>query len=66
MKQKNGFTLIEMTVVIVIIGLITAGIFSVLHVQLKQTRADLTEKRMERIVEAIRYYEKVNGKLPWR
>lgn len=61
---ERGFTLIEMAIVMVIAGLIMAGIMEALAFRLQQQRAAETKDRIERIQTALLEYASQNGRLP--
>lgn len=64
MKKNTGFTLVEMAVVLVVIGLILSGILSTFQAQMdgakiRETRLSLTDIR-----EAMITFALINGRLP--
>ena len=61
---ERGFTLIEMAIVMVIAGLIMAGIMEALAFRLQQQHAAETKDRIERIQTALLEYASQNGRLP--
>jgi prepilin-type N-terminal cleavage/methylation domain-containing protein len=63
-KPCAGFTLLEMAVVLVIIGLLLAGLMMPLSAQLDQRRIEETRKAMDEINQAIYGFALANGRLP--
>lgn len=63
MKNK-GFTLVEMAIVLVIIGLLIGGLVTPLSVQLEQRRVADTQRGMEEAREALIGFAVRNGYLP--
>ena len=59
-----GFTLIEMAIVLVIVGLLLGGLLMPLSTQMEQKRIGETEKYIEQIKEALLGYAAANGRLP--
>lgn len=64
LRTKNGFTLIEIAMVLVIIGLLLGGLLMPLATQVDVQRRIETEKAMEQIKEALIGFAMVNGRLP--
>jgi prepilin-type N-terminal cleavage/methylation domain-containing protein len=65
MKRYNvGFTLIEMAIVLMIVGLLLGGLLVPLSMQIEQRHIIDTQKSLTEIKEAIIGYAIVNGKLP--
>lgn len=63
-KYKSGFTLVEMAVVLVIIGLLIGGMLSPLSVQLEQRNYSETLRAMDEAREALIAYGMSRGYLP--
>jgi prepilin-type N-terminal cleavage/methylation domain-containing protein len=63
MKQ-SGFTLIELSVVIAIIGVILYGGMSVLVVGIQTSQVNATVARMDKIEKALLDYRVANGRIP--
>ena len=61
---SNGFTLVEMAVVLVIVGLLLAGLLMPLSAQLDQRNTTDTQKALAEIQQALIGYAIVNGRLP--
>lgn len=64
LKKVSGFTLVEMTVVLVIIGLLLAGLLVPLREGIKQERRAETVDSLKTIEEALYGFTVVNGRLP--
>ncbi len=63
-KHKSGFSLIELSVVILIISIIAAGAISVSGTFLISTKNDLTDKRLGAIYRALGVFLAKNHRLP--
>lgn len=61
---QNGFTLVEMAIVLMIVGLLLGGMLVPLSAQLNQRNNTDTQKAMADIKEAIIGYAMANGQLP--
>ncbi len=64
LKKVTGFTLVEMTVVLVIMGLLLAGLLVPLREGIKQERRVKTEESLKTIEEALYGFAITNGRLP--
>ncbi|MES1983271.1 MAG: prepilin-type N-terminal cleavage/methylation domain-containing protein [Pseudomonadota bacterium] len=64
MKPQDGFTLIEMALVLMIAGLLLGGLLVPLGAQLEQRRIAATEKNLDEIKDALTGYAIINGQLP--
>ncbi|MDP2369888.1 prepilin-type N-terminal cleavage/methylation domain-containing protein [Rhodoferax sp.] len=66
MKREhcNGFTLVEMAIVLLILGLLLGGGLTVLGSQLEQQRAKDTQRLLDEAREALIGFAIVNGRLP--
>ncbi|GAO35893.1 hypothetical protein SCT_1289 [Sulfuricella sp. T08] len=53
MKVPNGFTLVEMAIVLVIVGLLLGGLLMPLSAQVEQQRISTTQKALDEIKEAL-------------
>ena len=62
--SQNGFTLIEMAIVLMIVGLLLGGLLVPLSAQMDQRNISDTQKAMSEIKEAIIGYAMANGRLP--
>jgi len=60
----RGFTLVEMAVVLVIVGLLLGGLFVPLSAQLDQRNSTQTQKTLADIKDALIGFASVNGRLP--
>lgn len=63
-KCNSGFTLVEMAIVLMIVGLLLGGMLVPLSAQMDQRNASDTQKTLSEIKEAIIGYAIVNGRLP--
>jgi prepilin-type N-terminal cleavage/methylation domain-containing protein len=63
-QNDAGFTLVEMAIVLMIVGLLLGGLLVPLSVQIEQRHITDTQKSLSEIKEAIIGYAIVNGKLP--
>lgn len=61
---SKGFTLIEITIVLFIIGLMIAGLLGPLETQLEARDRAATIETMDQIIEALYGYAITNGRLP--
>jgi len=64
MKKNNGFTLIEMSIVLIVISLILAGVLKTVGIQREQLKRDETRQQLETIKEALIGFALTNGRLP--
>ena len=63
-KNLHGFSLIEMAVVLVIIGLVMGGVMGALGPQLEQKKVRDTQERIKQASEAIMAFAIANRRLP--
>jgi prepilin-type N-terminal cleavage/methylation domain-containing protein len=63
-KQRKGFTLVEMAIVLMIVGLLLGGMLVPLSAQMDQRNNTDTQKALSEIKEAIIGYALVSGQLP--
>ncbi|BAN34412.1 hypothetical protein SCD_n00565 [Sulfuricella denitrificans skB26] len=64
MKTTNGFTLVEMAIVLVIVGLLLGGLLMPLSTQVEQRRIGETQKSLDEINQALLGFVIVNKYLP--
>jgi prepilin-type N-terminal cleavage/methylation domain-containing protein len=64
MKWQNGFTLAEMAIVLLIIGLLLGGLLTPLSVQTDIRRIGETQKELDQAREALIGFAAANGRLP--
>jgi len=62
--QQHGFTLIELAIVLVIVGVLVGGFISTLASRIDHTRKSETADELEDIKQAMMAYAFVNGNLP--
>ncbi|HEV7817302.1 MAG TPA: prepilin-type N-terminal cleavage/methylation domain-containing protein [Janthinobacterium sp.] len=63
-KKLAGFSLVEMAIVLVIVGLLLGGMLTPLSVQMEQRKISETQRQMEEIKEALTGFALRNGYLP--
>ena len=63
-EKQNGFSLIEMTIVLFIVGLLLAGILAPLREGIQSERRAETQDSLKRIEEALYGFAIANGRLP--
>ena len=63
-KIHSGFTLVEMAMVMLIIGLLLGGLMPTLSAQMEVQRISETNKQLEEIQQALIGYAIANGRLP--
>lgn len=63
-SRVQGFTLVEMAVVLVILGLIFGGLFVPLSAQIDQRNYSETRQRMSEIKEALIGFAMIHGRFP--
>lgn len=63
-RQQQGFSLVEMAIVLVIVGLMIGGLITPLATQMEQRRASETQKAMDEAKEALIGYALRYGYLP--
>ncbi|MBF0419945.1 MAG: type II secretion system protein [Magnetococcales bacterium] len=64
LRNKSGFTLTEMAMVMLIVGILASLGMSFLNATMNQTSYTVTKQRMAAIKEAMISYLRVNGRLP--
>ncbi len=65
MNMMKGFSLIEMAVVLVIVGLLVGGLIVQLETQIDYSYIKETEKTLVQVKEALLGYVVINGLLPY-
>lgn len=63
-RKASGFTLVEMAVVLLIVGLLLGGLVPVLSTQMNIQRSNNTQKQLSDVMEALTGFAIVNGRLP--
>lgn len=63
-KNRAGFTLVEMAIVLIIVGLLLGGLLMPLSAQVEQRRIGETQKALEEIKESLIGFAIANGRLP--
>lgn len=64
MRRARGFTLIEMAVVIVIVGIMIVAMMQAYNTWLQKNRMDVTRYRLAAIEEGIKEFVRNEGRLP--
>ncbi|MDD5329059.1 MAG: type II secretion system protein [Sulfuricella sp.] len=64
MNKQNGFTLVEMAVVLAIVGLLLGGTLIPLSARIENRRVEETRQALDEIREALVGFAVVNGRLP--
>jgi len=64
MKNQSAFTLVEMAIVLVIVGLLLGGMLAPLSAQMEQRRAADTARALEEARDALAGFAARNGYLP--
>lgn len=64
MKRTQGFTLLEMAMVLLIVGLMVGGLLGPISAQVEQRRVSDTQKALEEIKAALLGFAAINGRLP--
>ena len=64
MKPSGGFTLVEMAIVLVIVGLLLGGLLMPLSTQVEQRRIGETQKALDEINQALIGFAVANKRLP--
>jgi len=64
MARERGFSLVEMAVVMVIVGLLIGGLLAPLAIQMEQRNYSDTQKRIEYANELLLGFAIANGRLP--
>ncbi len=63
-NKPHGFSLIEMAVVLMIVGLLLAGLLPTISSQIEQQRTHETRKQLDEIQQALIGFAIANGRLP--
>ncbi|MBS4096333.1 MAG: prepilin-type N-terminal cleavage/methylation domain-containing protein [Sulfuricella sp.] len=63
-RKKSGFTLVEIAIVLVIVGLLLGGLLMPLSTQMDQRRVSDTQQTLNQIQEALLGFSIANGRLP--
>lgn len=63
-KKTSGFTLLELAIVLLILGLLIGGLLIPLGTQVEQRDRRLTNEQLEEIKQALLGYAVINGYLP--
>ena len=63
-KHQAGFSLIELAIVLLIVGLLLGGLIPTISSQVEQQRINETRKQLEEIKQALTGFVIANGRLP--
>jgi len=63
-RIQTGFTLVEMAIVLVIVGVLLGGLLPTISSQIEQQRRTETRKHLDEIKDALIGYTIINGYLP--
>lgn len=63
-KNNSGFTLVEMAIVLLIVGLLLGGLIPTLSAQMETQRINETRKQMDEVQQALIGFVLANGRLP--
>jgi prepilin-type N-terminal cleavage/methylation domain-containing protein len=63
-SSQQGFSLLEMAIVLVVLGLILGGVLLPLSTQMEKQDRDETQRILEEVQEALIGYTMTNGRLP--
>ena len=63
-KSNSGFTLVEMAMVLMIVGLLLGGLIPTISSQMERQLANETRKQMDEIQQALIGFAIINGRLP--
>jgi len=63
-RKSSGFTLVEIAMVLMIIGLLLGGLIPTLSAQMESQRINETRKQMSEIKDALTGFAVINGRLP--
>lgn len=64
MKGKRGFSLLECSYLIIIAGIISASYMGIQLAKIEKQKAQITEKKMEKIQESLKAHVFFEGRLP--
>lgn len=64
LRKRGGFTLLEMAIVIIIIGVFTSGALMLGAGKVEEAKRAQTERKLDRLEEALDTYRSVNDRLP--
>ncbi|HZW25263.1 MAG TPA: prepilin-type N-terminal cleavage/methylation domain-containing protein [Gallionella sp.] len=63
-ERQSGFTLVELAMVMLIIGLLLGGLIPTLSAQMETQRISETRRQLDEIKEALAGFALINGRLP--
>lgn len=63
-KSSSGFSLLEVSIMLIILGVIATGAFSFIAIEIRKQSIVTTNKKLDVIEDALLTYLAVNGRLP--
>jgi type II secretory pathway pseudopilin PulG len=63
-KKASGFSLLEVSIMLIILGIIATGAFSFIAIEIRKQSIITTNKKLDVIEDALLTYLAVNGRLP--
>lgn len=66
LRDTKGLTILELAVAMIIMGVIIAGLLSIINPMIESGKIKETERKMERIVDVMAIYAQRNNRIPVR
>lgn len=64
LRDTKGLTILELAVAMIIMGVIIAGLLSIINPMIESGKIKETERKMERIVDVMAIYAQRNNRIP--